>query len=76
MILGGNANKKVPYSTEDKVDNPVSLYATTKKSKELMAHAYSELYQSLEQDSVGIYEKRIDKKIFLLYTLDSYNGTC
>ena len=38
------ANKKVPYSTEDKVDNPVSLYATTKKSNELMAHAYSKLY--------------------------------
>ena len=34
-------NKKVPYSTEDKVDNPVSLYAATKKSNELMAHAYS-----------------------------------
>ena len=38
------ANKKVPYSTEDKVDNPVSLYAATKKSNELMAHAYSKLY--------------------------------
>ncbi|CAK7004328.1 MAG: UDP-N-acetylglucosamine 4-epimerase [Eubacterium sp.] len=37
-------NKKVPYSTEDKVDNPVSLYAATKKSNELMAHAYSKLY--------------------------------
>ncbi len=37
-------NKKVPYSTEDKVDNPVSLYAVTKKSNELMAHAYSKLY--------------------------------
>ena len=37
-------NKKVPYSTEDKVDNPVSLYASTKKSNELMAHAYSKLY--------------------------------
>lgn len=37
-------NKKVPYSTEDKVDNPVSLYAATKKSDELMAHAYSKLY--------------------------------
>lgn len=37
-------NKKVPYSTEDKVDNPVSLYAATKKSDELMAHAYSALY--------------------------------
>lgn len=37
-------NKKVPYSTEDKVDNPVSLYAATKKSNELMAHAYSRLY--------------------------------
>ena len=38
------ANKKVPYSTEDKVDNPVSLYAATKKSNELQAHAYSKLY--------------------------------
>ena len=37
-------NKKVPYSTEDKVDNPVSLYAATKKSNELMAHSYSKLY--------------------------------
>lgn len=37
-------NKKVPYSTEDKVDNPVSLYAATKKANELMAHAYSKLY--------------------------------
>lgn len=38
------ANKKVPYSTDDKVDNPVSLYAATKKSNELLAHAYSKLY--------------------------------
>ena len=38
------SNKKVPYSTEDQVDNPVSLYAATKKSNELMAHAYSKLY--------------------------------
>ncbi len=38
------SNTKVPYSTEDKVDNPVSLYAATKKSNELMAHAYSKLY--------------------------------
>ena len=38
-------NKKVPYSVEDKVDNPVSLYAATKKSNELMAHAYSKLYK-------------------------------
>lgn len=38
------ANKKIPYSTEDKVDNPVSLYAATKKSNELMAHAYAKLY--------------------------------
>ena len=38
------SNKKVPYSTDDKVDNPVSLYAVTKKSNELMAHAYSKLY--------------------------------
>ena len=40
------SNKKVPYSTDDKVDNPVSLYAATKKSNELMAHAYSKLYNS------------------------------
>lgn len=38
------SNKKVPYSTDDRVDNPVSLYAATKKSNELMAHAYSKLY--------------------------------
>lgn len=38
------SNKKIPYSVEDKVDNPVSLYAATKKSNELMAHAYSKLY--------------------------------
>lgn len=38
------SNKKVPYSVDDKVDNPVSLYAATKKSNELMAHAYSKLY--------------------------------
>lgn len=38
------SNKKVPYSTDDKLDNPVSLYAATKKSKELLAHAYSKLY--------------------------------
>ena len=38
------SNKKVPYSTDDKVDNPVSLYSATKKSNELMAHAYSKLY--------------------------------
>lgn len=41
-VYGGN--KKVPFSTEDKVDNPVSLYAATKKSNELIAHAYSKLY--------------------------------
>lgn len=41
-VYGGN--KKVPFSTEDKVDNPVSLYAATKKSNELMAHAYAKLY--------------------------------
>ena len=40
------SNKKVPYATDDKVDNPVSLYAATKKSNELMAHAYSKLYNS------------------------------
>lgn len=38
------SNKKIPYSTDDKVDNPISLYAATKKSNELMAHAYSKLY--------------------------------
>ena len=41
------SNKKVPYSTDDKVDNPVSLYAATKKSNELMAHAYAKLYNCL-----------------------------
>ena len=43
-VYGGN--KKVPFSTEDKVDNPVSLYAATKKSNELLAHAYSKLYNT------------------------------
>ena len=43
-VYGGN--KKVPFSTEDKVDNPVSLYAATKKSNELLAHAYSKIYNS------------------------------
>ena len=38
------SNRKVPYSTDDKTDSPVSLYAATKKSNELMAHAYSKLY--------------------------------
>jgi nucleoside-diphosphate-sugar epimerase len=42
-VYGGN--KKVPFSTDDKVDNPVSLYAATKKSDELLAHAYSKLYE-------------------------------
>ncbi len=41
-VYGGN--KKVPFSTDDRVDNPVSLYAATKKSNELMAHSYSKLY--------------------------------
>ena len=41
-VYGGN--KKVPFSEDDKVDNPVSLYATTKKDNELLAHAYSKLY--------------------------------
>ena len=47
------SNKKVPYSTEDKVDNPVSLYAATKKSNELMAHAYSKLY-NIPRDFVSL----------------------
>ena len=44
LVYASSSNKKVPYSTDDKVDNPVSLYAATKKSNELMAHAYSKLY--------------------------------
>ena len=44
MLPYYGSNKKIPYSTEDMVDNPVSLYAATKKSNELMAHAYSKLY--------------------------------
>ncbi len=40
-------NKKVPYTTEDKADNPVSLYAATRKSNELMAHAYTNMDQNL-----------------------------
>lgn len=47
------SNKKVPYSTDDKVDNPVSLYAATKKSDELMAHAYSKLYNIPRRDSAS-----------------------
>ena len=47
-------NKKVPYSTDDKVDNPVSLYAATKKSNELMAHAYSNCTTSLLQGCVSL----------------------
>lgn len=46
-VLPYTAAKKVPYSTDDKVDNPVSLYAATKKSNELMAHAYSNVYLKL-----------------------------
>ena len=50
------SNKKVPYSTDDKVDNPVSLYAATKKSNELMAHAYSKLYNKLlKGETIQIY---------------------
>ena len=45
-VYGGN--KKVPFAVEDKVDNPVSLYAATKKSNELLAHAYSKLYNIVE----------------------------
>ena len=48
------SNKKVPYSTDDKVDNPVSLYAATKKSNELMAHAYSKLY-NIPSTGYGIF---------------------
>ena len=44
-VYGGN--KKVPFSTEDRVDNPVSLYAATKKSNELLAHSYSKLYRGI-----------------------------
>lgn len=47
------SNKKVPYSTDDKVDNPVSLYAATKKSNELMAHAYSKLYKGWPFSSIN-----------------------
>ena len=52
-------NKKVPYSTDDKVDNPVSLYAATKKSNELMAHVYSKLYNI---PSTGLKQKRLLQK--------------
>ena len=48
------SNKKVPYSTDDKVDNPVSLYAATKKSNELMAHAYSKLYK-LKGETIQVF---------------------
>lgn len=48
------SNKKVPYSTDDKVDNPVSLYAATKKSNELMAHAYSKLYNIRAQGCASL----------------------
>lgn len=50
-VYGGN--KKVPFSEEDKVDNPVSLYAATKKANELMASCYTKLYGFLQQDSVS-----------------------
>ena len=49
-VYGGNT--KVPFFTEDKVDNPVSLYAATKKSNELLAHAYSKLYNIPSTDCV------------------------
>ena len=49
-VYGGN--KKVPFSTDDRVDNPVSLYAATKKSNELLAHSYSKLYNN---NAMGIY---------------------
>ena len=48
------SNKKVPYSTDDKVDNPVSLYAATKKSNELMAHSYSKLY-NIQSTGLGFF---------------------
>lgn len=57
-VYGGN--KKVPFSTEDKVDNPVSLYAATKKSNELLAHAYSKLYNI---PSTGL-------RFFTVYAID------
>ncbi len=50
-------NKKIPYSTEDKVDNPVSLYAATKKSNELMAHAYSKLVYASSSSVYGMNKK-------------------
>lgn len=56
-VYGGN--KKVPFSTDDKVDNPVSLYAATKKSNELMAHAYSKLYNI---PSTGLRFFTVDRK--------------
>ena len=67
-------NKKVPYSTEDKVDNPVSLYAATKKSNELMAHAYSKLYNI---PSTGLrfftWKYSCRSKTSLLYEYFSFN---
>ena len=53
-VYGGN--KKVPFAVEDKVDNPVSLYAATKKSNELLAHSYSKLYNSLQP--ISLHEER------------------
>ena len=59
-------NKKVPYSIEDKVDNPVSLYAATKKSNELMAHVYSKLYK-IPTTGSGLYCLRTDGRPDMAY---------
>ena len=62
------SNKKIPYSTDDKVDNPVSLYAATRKSNELMARAYSKLY-NIQDEYIEKY--LAEKKLNLTATLDA-----
>ena len=62
-------NKKVPYSTDDKVDNPVSLYAATKKSNELMAHAYSKLYNIPRDCAFLLFMVLVDVPIWLILIL-------
>lgn len=62
------SNKKVPYSTDDKVDNPVSLYAATKKSNELMAHAYSKLY-NIPSTGLRFLRSMVPQGVLIWHTL-------
>ena len=69
------SNKKVPYSTDDKVDNPVSLYAATKKSNELMAHAYSKAYgiMAASKPILGVLELGSEVRCLIE---DTHGGLC